>query len=67
MDGVPRVTATHFIWADDELRMTNEVSFFRAKLKPDLSQQLTILLYQNMIEDSDVTIEKAYYLAQLAS
>ena len=57
---------TRNIWADDELRMTNEVSFFRAKLKPDISQQLTILLYQNMIEDSDVTIEKAYYLAQLA-
>ena len=44
----------------------NEVSFFRAKFKSDISTQLTLLLQQNLIVDPDVTLEKAYKFALLA-
>ena len=32
------------IWLDDDSNKYNELSFFRAKLKPDISQQLSLLL-----------------------
>ena len=54
------------IWADDAHMSFNEVSFFRAKLKFDISTQLTLLLQQNLIDDPDVTLEKAYKFAMLA-
>ena len=57
---------TRNIWADDELRMTNEVSFFREKLRPDISRETThnlkILLHQNMIKDLDVTIKNLKHI-----
>ena len=39
--------------------------FFRAKLEPEILQQITILLQQNMIENTDITIERIYNLALL--
>ena len=54
------------IWIDDAHMSFNEVSFFRAKLKSDISTQLTLLLQQNLIDYTDVTLEKAYKFALLA-
>ena len=35
---------TQGIWSEDDSNKFNELSFFRAKLKPDISQQLSLLL-----------------------
>ena len=54
------------IWSDDEHNKFNELSFFRAKLKPDISQQLTLLLQQHSIQESEVDLDKIYKYALLA-
>ena len=48
------------IWPDDDSNKYNELSFFRAKLKPDISQQLSLILQQYTIQESDFDLDKVY-------
>ena len=57
---------TRGIWPEDETHKYNELAFFRAKLKPDISQQLTMLLEQNAIQGTELDFEKVYKHALIA-
>ena len=54
------------IWPDDDSNKYNELSFFRAKLKPDISQQLSLLLQQHAVQENDIDLDKVYKYALIA-
>jgi hypothetical protein len=54
------------IWLDDSSLNFNEVSFFRSKLRQDISLQTALILQQQDTDNSSLTIDKVYKTALLA-
>ena len=54
------------IWLDDGTFNFNEVSFYRAKLRQDISLQTALILQQQEADDSTLTIDRVYKASLLA-
>ena len=54
------------IWKEDDSTKLNQLSFFRSKLKPDISQQLVLLFQQHAIQESKIDMETIHKYARLA-
>jgi hypothetical protein len=54
------------IWMDDDTLTFNEVSFYRTKLRQEISLQTALMLQQQESEESSLTIYKVYKASLLA-
>jgi len=61
-----RKLITRKIWMEDESLQFNEVSFFGAKLKQDVSLQTALLLQQEDTDNEALTLDKTYRTALVA-